>query len=184
MSRSNRLVRKVSDQTWALIRSAYLSGLSAGVVAHRFGVSEAALRKRATRERWTKQAFAETRVPTASAEPARRRPPYVSLDPRVLAKTAIREAAVALVEGRPHHARACAAAGEAMARLVDRIPEYQDVDSVQEGLERQKEWMEALAELSIDVADKMLRGVPLPPEVQAAMDSWRKVTGRTTPGVE
>lgn len=183
MTRSDRLVRKVSDETWALIRSAYLSGLSAGVVAHRFGVSEAALRKRASRERWTKQAFAETRDAAAAAEPARRRAPYVSLDPRVLVKTAIREAALALVEGRPNHARAAAAAGEAMARLVDRVPEYQDVDSVHEGLERQKEWMTALAELSIDVADKMLRGAPLPPDVQAAVDSWCKATGRRPPGV-
>lgn len=47
-----------SPQTWELIRAAYLSGLSAPTVAARFGVSVTALRKRAAREGWTKQAFA------------------------------------------------------------------------------------------------------------------------------
>ena len=49
---------KVSPQTWELIRAAYLSGLSATVVARRFGVTLSSLRKRASREGWTKAALA------------------------------------------------------------------------------------------------------------------------------
>ena len=47
-----------SPQTWELIRAAYLSGLSGPTVAARFGVSVTALRKRAAKEGWTKQAYA------------------------------------------------------------------------------------------------------------------------------
>ena len=50
-----------SPQTWELVRAAYLSGLSGPTVAARFGVSVTALRKRAAREGWTKQAFARAR---------------------------------------------------------------------------------------------------------------------------
>lgn len=51
----------VSDETWELVRAAYLSGLSASVVAARFGVTVWGLRKRAAREGWTKMAHAKAR---------------------------------------------------------------------------------------------------------------------------
>jgi len=58
-----------SPATWSLIRSAYLSGLSAPTVAARFGVSVTALRKRARREGWTKAAFAATVTPWSGPAP-------------------------------------------------------------------------------------------------------------------
>ncbi len=48
---------RASPETWGRIREAYLSGLSAPTVAARFGVSVAAIRKRAAREGWTKAAM-------------------------------------------------------------------------------------------------------------------------------
>lgn len=50
--------RLVTPATWELVRAAYLSGLSAPTVCARFGISVAALRKRARREGWTKAAYA------------------------------------------------------------------------------------------------------------------------------
>lgn len=64
-----------SPATWALIRGAYLSGLSAPTVAARFGVSVTALRKRARREGWTKTAFAATATPWAGPAPEAAAPP-------------------------------------------------------------------------------------------------------------
>ena len=47
---------RAGPRAWALIRDAYLSGLSAPTVAARFGISVCAVRKRARREGWTKAA--------------------------------------------------------------------------------------------------------------------------------
>lgn len=44
--------------TWELIRAAYLGGESAPALAERFGVSEHAIRKRITVEKWSKRAYA------------------------------------------------------------------------------------------------------------------------------
>lgn len=46
-------------QTWALARELYLAGLPASEVAARLGVSEHNLRKKATREGWSRRAHAE-----------------------------------------------------------------------------------------------------------------------------
>ncbi len=46
-------------QTWELVRAAYLGGESAQVVAERYGVTVAAIRRRACKEKWTKRHLAE-----------------------------------------------------------------------------------------------------------------------------
>jgi len=46
-------------QTWELVRAAYLAGDSARVVAERYGVTIAAIRRRACKEKWTKRHLAE-----------------------------------------------------------------------------------------------------------------------------
>jgi uncharacterized protein YjcR len=55
---------RAGPQTWGRIREAYLSGLSAPTVAARFGVSVAAIRKRAAREGWTKAAMGDSPSPS------------------------------------------------------------------------------------------------------------------------
>lgn len=170
MSAPKRSYSIVSEDTWALIRSAYLSGLSGTVVAHRFNVSLSALRKRAQREGWTKthQAQALGRAP---AQPPPGPPP--SRDPRVLVRTAMDEAARALADGRPYAARACAAAGHQIARLADLLPEYTEADSVHEINARHAYWMSAVEEMALNLAGKLHRGEPLP-DVFAALDArWR-----------
>jgi hypothetical protein len=160
----------VSEDTWALIRSAYLSGLSGALVARRFNVSLSALRKRAQREGWTKadQARALGQAP-AAVQPA----PPPSRDPRVLVRTAMDEAARALADGRPYAARACAAAGHQIARLADLLPDYTEADSVHEINARHAYWMSAVEELALDLAQRLSRGERLPPEYATLDARWR-----------
>jgi len=54
---------RLNPPMWAYVRAAYLSGLSAPAVAARFGVSVAAIRKRASREGWTKASAASVFAP-------------------------------------------------------------------------------------------------------------------------
>jgi hypothetical protein len=165
---------KVCPQTWELVRAAYLSGLSATVVARRFGVTLSCLRKRASREGWTKAALARANAPALPAEER----PKPSLDPRVLVKTSLEQAALALADGRPFAARACASAGEAMLRLADANPAYEEVDSVSESEARQRWFVKTAYSMAIDFADLMLRGEPLPPALVEAERDWRTLTGR------
>lgn len=60
MTTSQRNKYKIAGpQTWELARAAYLAGDSARVVAERFGLTTAAIRRRARKEGWTKRDFAE-----------------------------------------------------------------------------------------------------------------------------
>lgn len=59
-------------ETWALIRSDYLSGVTAPVVAERYGVPERTLRRRAALEGWRR---ADAPIPDLSPPPAWLRPP-------------------------------------------------------------------------------------------------------------
>lgn len=91
-------------QTWELVRAAYLAGDSARVVAERYGVTIAAIRRRANKEKWTKRHLAEALEARGIAPP----PPPAAPDyiephiPRAverLAEDAAREAEMnALVE--------------------------------------------------------------------------------------
>lgn len=59
MSKTERQQYKIAGPaTWELIRTAYLGGESARALAERFGVSEHAIRKRITVEKWTKRDYA------------------------------------------------------------------------------------------------------------------------------
>lgn len=172
MPPSRRTYTVVSEQTWTLIRAAYLSGLSGAVTARRFGVSLPALRKRAQREGWTKQAYAAASG-AADASPRPDAPPP-SLNPDVLVKTALGEAARALADGRPYAARACASAGEAMARLAARRPDYIEADELSEIEARHRYWMSAVEEIALGLAAKLARGEPMPPEYAALEARWRE----------
>ena len=165
---------KVSPQTWELVRAGYLPGLSATVVARRFGVTLSSLRKRASREGWTKAALARAGAPAASAIER----PKPSLDPRVFVKTALEQGAIALADGRPFAARACASAGEAMLRLADANPAYELVDSVSESEAGHDGFTEMAKLWAVDLADLILRGEPLTPPLADAVARWRELTGR------
>ncbi len=59
MSKAERNQYKIAGPaTWELIRAAYLGGESARALAERFGVSEHAIRKRITVEKWSKRDYA------------------------------------------------------------------------------------------------------------------------------
>ena len=59
MSKTERQQYKIAGPaTWELIRAAYLGGDSARALAERFGVSEHAIRKRISVEKWTKREYA------------------------------------------------------------------------------------------------------------------------------
>ncbi len=59
MSKTERQQYKIAGPaTWELIRAAYLGGESARALAERFGVSEHAIRKRITVEKWSKREYA------------------------------------------------------------------------------------------------------------------------------
>ncbi|MBK8545020.1 MAG: hypothetical protein IPL62_16645 [Caulobacteraceae bacterium] len=59
MSKTERQQYKIAGPaTWELIRAAYLGGDSARALAERFGVSEHAIRKRITVEKWSKRDYA------------------------------------------------------------------------------------------------------------------------------
>ena len=171
---TSKTYTKVSPQTWELVRAAYLSGLSATVVARRFGVTCSSLRKRASREGWTKAALARASTP----ETLTAHRPKPSLDPRVLVKTSLEQAALALADGRPFAARACASAGEAMLRMADANPHYEEVDSASEAEARHRYFLYCVHSLAVDAADRLARGQALPPELVEAAAEWERENGR------
>ena len=96
----------------------------------------------------------------------------------MLVKTSLEQAALALADGRPFAARACASAGEAMLRLADANPAYEEVDSVSESEARHRYFMHTVRSLAMEMADRLLRGEPLPPAVVEAADEWVRENGR------
>ena len=95
-----------------------------------------------------------------------------------MVKTSLEQAAIALADGRPFAARACASAGEAILRLADANPAYEEVDSVSESEARQAWFVKTAHAMAVDLADMILRGEPLPPALAEGMRDWRALTGR------
>ncbi|TFW12384.1 hypothetical protein EGY25_10190 [Brevundimonas intermedia] len=86
-------------EVWTQVRQDYLSGLDAKTVAARHGVTEAALRARATKEGWSRHPRTETPPPApqplSSQDAADLSPPYSS-DPAALARAAAQASAPAV----------------------------------------------------------------------------------------
>ena len=55
-------------------------------------------------------------------------------------------------------------------------------DSVSASEGRHALFMAAVSECAIDVADRLLRGVALPPELEQAEKSWRELNAGRKPG--
>lgn len=125
-------------QTWALARELYLAGLPAPEVAARLGVSEHNLRKKATREGWSRRAHAElvldVRLPkvggdrrpasalaaSAPAPTPEHEPEFdVEADPAEAADALARRAAGAAMAGRTEQAQGLLKAAEGLRRAAE-----------------------------------------------------------------
>ena len=174
---------RAGPQTWGRIREAYLSGLSAPTVAARFGVSVAAIRKRAAREGWTKATMGDaSRAPSwrgtapgpgaeaalpdrlaAAEQPvveAFRIP--LALNPRTLARQSLARAAHALREGRALDAQRMAQAAEAVLRVEARVDWWPDDGEEIDDDGRDALLVQFVRSIAVDVAVKLARGQPLP----------------------
>ena len=177
---------RAGSQTWGRIREAYLSGLSAPTVAARFGVSVAAIRKRAAREGWTKAAMGDS--PSPSWEGTARRPPRpggavtpfpaplaaaeqpvveafripLALHPRTLARQSLARAAHARREGRALDAQRMAHAAEAVLRVEARVDWWPEDGEEIDDDGREALLVQFVRSIAVDVAVKLARGQPLP----------------------
>ena len=178
--------------TWALVRAAYLSGLSGPSVAARFGVSLSALRKRAQREGWTKSAYALVReregregaaAPQPAAGPAALSPkaeagmPPLRLDPLGVARVALEGAARALAEGCPAEALTGVRAAEAIVRLGELVPDLGEVESAVEAQARHALLREAIFEMAAELAGQLASGEAVGPQYAERAAAWRAGRG-------
>ena len=180
--------------TWALVRAAYLSGLSGPSVAARFGVSLPALRKRAQREGWTKSAYALVREregphaePQPAAGPAPLSPkaeagmPPLRLDPLGVARVALEGAARALAEGRPAEALTGVRAAEAIVRLGELVPDLGEVESAVEAQARHALLREAIFEMAAELAGQLASGAEVGARYAGMAKAWRAKNGAGGP---
>jgi hypothetical protein len=172
-----------SPQTWELIRAAYLSGLSAPTAAARFGVSVGALRKRAAREGWTKEAFARAQTP---GSPAAFAPPGDDMalrieaivarqlvplheEPEAMARRALGHATRAIAEGRGLEAERLVRAARQLRELSDEMPpaHYFWDDEEETDADGRREHMRVMVRsLALRLAEMIAAGKPLPAEFE------------------
>ncbi|MFA4893095.1 hypothetical protein [Brevundimonas sp.] len=113
-----------SDRTWTLIRERYLAGQSAPRLAGVFDVTEAAIRRRAGRQGWTKRSLAEATPPEpADAGLADAVAGLLDgdLTPRDAARLALGEAVKLLRGGRMGLAGEAARVADVMGRAAARL---------------------------------------------------------------
>lgn len=115
------------EQVWALVRARYLAGESARQVAEDLNVTEYAIRRRITREGWSKRALAEAEEARA-AEAAggatggeAMAEPEEPLEPRAAARAALDEAARLMRVGRMAAAIEAARAADLLGRAAMRL---------------------------------------------------------------
>ena len=115
-------------EVWTQVRQDYLSGLDARTTAARHGVTEAALRARATKEGWSRHPRTETRPPAPPPLSAQDAPDLSpddpndpsAHDPLELARAAAQASGRALHAQDFAQARALAALAETYRKLADR----------------------------------------------------------------
>ena len=170
-------------RTWMLARELYLSGLTAGEVSQRLGVTVHAIRARIFREGWTKTAHADARIaPTldalaAASEPAtgggahaaEPEPAAAPLAPEALAQVVGRRAALALSQGRPAEAAALARAGEQVLAFLNALPPEpeRDPDAVT------AMWCSDVWRTAVRLADALLKDGAVPAVHARAAFRWR-----------
>ena len=110
-------------EVWTQVRQDYLSGLDARTTAARHGVTEAALRARATKEGWSRHPRTDTPPPAPnplSLQDAADLSPDDPNDPSALARAAAQASGRALHAQDFAQARALAALAETYRKLADR----------------------------------------------------------------
>lgn len=105
---------RLGPQTWAIIREAYLSGVSGASLAETYGCSLGTIRYRAVREGW-RRCDAHGSAPPATEASAGA---DEAMSPEELTELAIGAAGRALRAGRPSEAAAYIRVVEALQRLT------------------------------------------------------------------
>lgn len=144
----------VSEQSWALAREDYLSGMSAQAVCERHGMGVAGLRGRAHREGWTKAAHAAANAP-ALAPPASDAsgPP---LTQEGIARSALARASAALTAGRPAEAEAIVRTlDHVLALAADLEPEPDEV-TLGQAMDRNRKIWRTMTVYAEELAEHML----------------------------
>lgn len=164
-------------RVWACLRARYLAGESAPTLAVAFDVSVYAIRRRITREGWSKRGLAEAEEAAcpdvgaeASAPPPLRGPPphghgeethfetraegdpLPLLEPRAAARAALDEAVRLLRIGRLGAAEAAARVADVMGRAAARL-EAAEPAAVEAGVD----------EAAFEAVRRKVLGLPPPP---------------------
>lgn len=115
-----RLRKYRSPETWRKVQEAYVAGEPAPSVARRFDVGLANIRKKASREGWTRNRVAasvDTEAVVSTTDAASLDPPPV--DPGTARRSAIERAGALLAAGRAAEATALLKAAEAFGRMTE-----------------------------------------------------------------
>ncbi|QQQ18141.1 hypothetical protein JIP62_12615 [Brevundimonas vitis] len=161
-----RLRKYRSAEVWRRVRIAYEEGEPGPAVARRFDVGLANLRKKASREGWTRAAQAlRADPPPQRPGPDRPEPAADPVPPHLALAQARTEAARLLAAGRPAEALTLLKAVEALSRVLEAHP--QEAEAEQEptpeemaALEAQvrARWEARQAEVRVE-ADKLARAM-------------------------
>lgn len=151
-----------SQETWDLIRAAYLGGESARVVARRFDVTPWAIERRASREGWTKKAWAQARAaasappPETGREPGGAPGPDEEPDGALTFPLAMVGAEAALRAGRGAEAMRLMVAAEHYLKLRHRLEDVNRARAVQEAQLTPEAFWKAVAEKAMKIAHAMV----------------------------
>jgi hypothetical protein len=164
MSTPERQKYKIAGPaTWELIRAAYLGGESAPALAERFGVSEAAIRKRISKEKWTKRDYAAALEARGLSLPAK--PAANFIDEGVIREEARRRGEAAAAEARDAEIHA----------WIEQVAAEEEAASMADALERR-----ALAQAGA----AMVQGKAKEAQALAALaEQMRKRTGAAVTSV-
>lgn len=130
-----RLRKYRGPDTWRRVREAYVAGESGPSLARRYDVGLANLRKKASREGWTRSATAAAldRALPPEAKPeigaAPEADPATPPDPPAVRRRALARADALLAEGRAAEALAQLKAAEALSRLGEAEAEFNRMET-------------------------------------------------------
>ncbi|MEZ5955806.1 MAG: hypothetical protein R3C27_01150 [Hyphomonadaceae bacterium] len=136
---------RLSAESWAMIRTEYLSGATARTLAKKYRVSPTSIYRHACQEGWTKEAMAEAvsrksvadaerEAAEAAAAAKQQHDEMTSLVERIAAeedasdiaaaieRRALAQASAAMVQGRSKEAQALASMAEMMRKRVVKLP--------------------------------------------------------------
>lgn len=118
-------------EVWAVVREAYLAGESCAALADRFGMSQAAIRRRIWLEGWTKRSVVAARDAALLADVAAQAvraadveaqvASEAPMEPLTAARAALDEAVKLIRMGRMSEAAGAARAADVVARAAGRL---------------------------------------------------------------